>query len=570
MSVQSRFELHEGGLTWLRSQRHRVINILLGLVVALGPFGLAASVLRFVREGVSTPTMWVYLVAYVTIIVLFVFRRIGDDLRALGFILVIYAFSFYSFYNGWLVSGGRLFLLTMVSVSSVLVNPRAGFHAALLAFLTYIGFGLAFGLGWLDLRGLPDPTTFSPIFVEGIGFAMVIGLTVVTPWFFQQALAATARANQAAQDARAMADQRAEALETANGLIAARAEAMQAISDIAQEVTAVLSLRDLLVRAVTLISERLGFYHTAVFLLDEAREYAVLRAASSAGGMAMQARGYRVPVDGPSVVSFVVNYGESRIVENAGASAVHFDQPDLPNSQSAIVLPLKARGEIIGALDVQSTTAAAFSPENVIVLQTLTNQIATAIDNARLLAETQQSLETARRAYGDVTRRAWQEMLRQRTDLSRRYDPQGVLPSDDQWRAEMVQAAETGQVVVASGNGTTAATVPVRVRGQVIGVLDAHKPAGTGAWTTEEIALLETLADQLGIALDSARAHEDTQQQAIREQLAREITDKMRRAVDMDTLLQTTVQEMADVLGLSHAFVQLGTLRTPTGGQGAP
>jgi GAF domain-containing protein len=101
--------------------------------------------------------------------------------------------------------------------------------------------------------------------------------------------------------------------------------------------------------------------------------------------------------------------------------------------------------------------------------------------------------------------------------------------------------------------------VPIKVRDDVIGVLDTYKPAEAGEWTSEEITLLETLADQLGEALESARLYQDTQRRAAREQLTREITDKMRRATSIEDIVRTAVDELFGTMRTSRAFVRLGT-----------
>ena len=100
--------------------------------------------------------------------------------------------------------------------------------------------------------------------------------------------------------------------------------------------------------------------------------------------------------------------------------------------------------------------------------------------------------------------------------------------------------------------------MPIKVRGQVIGVIDAHKPDGAGEWTSEEVALMETLTEQLGVALESARLYQDTQRRAVHEQLTREITDKMRRATGVEDIVRTTVDELSRVLGTSRTFARLG------------
>ena len=101
--------------------------------------------------------------------------------------------------------------------------------------------------------------------------------------------------------------------------------------------------------------------------------------------------------------------------------------------------------------------------------------------------------------------------------------------------------------------------MPIKVRGDVVGVLDTYKPAEAGEWTDEEITLLETIADQLGMALESGRLYQDAQRRAVRERLTREITDQMRRAAGVEGIVQTAVNQLFDVLGASRTFVRLGS-----------
>jgi GAF domain-containing protein len=127
----------------------------------------------------------------------------------------------------------------------------------------------------------------------------------------------------------------------------------------------------------------------------------------------------------------------------------------------------------------------------------------------------------------------------------------------------MEQALQEGQLV--QGNGADSQTrtplaVPIKVRGNVIGVLDTYKSTKDGVWTSEEIALLETLAEQLGVALESGRLYHEAQRRAARERLTREITEKMRRAADVESIVQTAVDELFSVLGTSRAFVRLGAI----------
>jgi len=94
---------------------------------------------------------------------------------------------------------------------------------------------------------------------------------------------------------------------------------------------------------------------------------------------------------------------------------------------------------------------------------------------------------------------------------------------------------------------------------QVIGVLDTYKPASAGTWSPEEVALLERIVEELDPALESARLYRDTQSRAARERAIRQVTEEMRRAVDIEAILQSTVVELARALGAPRAYVRLGT-----------
>src|SRR5690606_34214496 len=131
----------------------------------------------------------------------------------------------------------------------------------------------------------------------------------------------------------------------------------------------------------SVISEKYGFYHVGVFLLDENRTYAILTAANSAGGQKMLARQHRLKVGEQGIVGSVTGSGEPRIALDVGADAVFFNNPDLPESHSEMALPLRSGGQVIGALDVQSTETGAFTHVDVQTLGLLAEQVSLAIEN---------------------------------------------------------------------------------------------------------------------------------------------------------------------------------------------
>ena len=208
-------------------------------------------------------------------------------------------------------------------------------------------------------------------------------------------------------------------------------------------------------------------------------------------------------------------------------------------------------------MSVQSDQTDAFGPHTLAALQTIADHVALAIDNARLFAESQQALETAQRAYGEMSRQTWGTRLSGRTDWGYVYSHQTIAPLGDEWRPGMLEAHQRGVNVQESDGKEPSLAVPLRVRDQVIGALSFTKPARDREWTTEEMSLLQTLVDQLGVALESAQLFEETQRRAARDRLLGEITARIRETLDMDTVLQTAVREIGEALGIAEVEVRL-------------
>jgi len=317
-------------------------------------------------------------------------------------------------------------------------------------------------------------------------------------------------------------------------------------------------------RTVHLISDRFGFYHAGIFLLDERREYAVLQAASSPGGQRMLAREHKLKVGEVGIVGHAAGTGKPRVALDVGADAVFFDNPDLPDTRSEMGLPLTVRGEVIGVLDVQSTEESAFSDEDVSILQTMADQIALAIENARLLGESQRALRELETAYRRYTQESWQEIThRSGRPPGYRYRRLGIEPAQEQ-TPEARQAWREGRPVVidtqleAQDNGHSTVSglaVPMKLRDQVVGVLNLRfegEPASTGT-----VSLIEEIANRLALALENVRLLEETHERAERERITANITTQIRASMDPETILQTAVRELGAALGTDRTFVQL-------------
>jgi GAF domain-containing protein/HAMP domain-containing protein len=317
----------------------------------------------------------------------------------------------------------------------------------------------------------------------------------------------------------------------------------------------------LLPEVTHLISQAFGYYHVGIFMADEAGRYAVLRAANSEGGQRMLARHHKLAVGTEGIVGYVVGTGQPRVALDVGADAAHFDNPDLPETRSEIALPLQASGRTFGALDVQSTQTAAFADEDVAILGMLADQVAIAIDNARLFAQTQSALQEAEETQRRYLRQEWERLMPALQATSHEYHASGVPPVGNAALPEIEQAIRQSDVVKITSQAAarSALAVPIKLRDQLIGVIDLHETEAEREWTADDVALVMAVADQAALALENARLLEQTEQRARREQLVTQIATKVRVAADVEGILRTGVQEIRRVLGASHGIVHLTT-----------
>ena len=335
-----------------------------------------------------------------------------------------------------------------------------------------------------------------------------------------------------------------------------RSSYLQAASEVGRAAASILDTNRLTSQVVEVIRSRFELYYVGLFLVDAANEYAVLQAGTGEAGKAMLARNHRIRV-GEGMIGWSVQNKQPRVALEAGEDAVRLVSDLLPLTRSEAALPLISRGNVLGALTVQSEQPGIFTDMTIAVLQTMADQVALALDNARLFSEADDALATMRRSYGELSREAWSELLRTRKTRGYRLDHAGVRPITEQ---ENIQVDDQDETLI---------KIPIRVREQLLGVIEAHKPEERGEWNQAEITLMTSLVEQLSIALENARLYEDTMIRAEKERVLADITSKVRATTDVNTILQTALHDLAEALRVPRGEIRLrvpGGRNDPDGG----
>ena len=337
-------------------------------------------------------------------------------------------------------------------------------------------------------------------------------------------------------------EQRVEERTTA---LSRRTSQLQAATQVARQAAAIKDTATLLNDAVRLISDQFDFYHAGIFLLDQNNEYAILQAASSEGGQKMLERGHRLQVGGQGIVGYAAAQKRPRIALDTGTDAHYFDNPDLPLTHSEAALPLIVRDRVIGVLDIQSDKSNAFTQDDLDTFQALADQLALAIDNARLFEETNTAMRAMEQITTEHVRQTWTETL-DRQELAYVYTPLGTSHSSVHPLVEEGAREPDSQALQAS----------ITLHDQKIGVIKIKRKEQN--WHPREQAMLEEIATQVGLALENARLLEETQEHAHRDQMVAAVSTRMRATLNLETILQTAARELQRGLNLKEAEVRLG------------
>lgn len=475
------------------------------------------------------------------------------------------------FYIAWVADGIRDIAFFAYAVPILIAALLIGGRAAMILTLASILAGWA--LAYAETIQLFTPTLDTPLnFARDMtGVLILMGILIYLMITSLQSSLARSRSvakelsasNQELNELRGNLQQQVEARTSE---LKKRASQLEAVSSVARTIASMQDINTLLPAITRLVSQQFGFYHVGIFLLDPQSQNAVLRAANSPGGLRMLSRQHSLQLDAHSIVGYSTLRGEPRIALDVGSDYVYFNNPDLPDTRSELAIPLRVAGEVIGSLDVQSTEKNAFSQEDVGVLTTLADQIAIAIENARLFGEARKALTESQAMFEQYAQQEWSSFARQVKTRGFVFDGKHVVTLEHRSQRAPVKAViQTGSL--AHVKTSAAVAVPIRLRGQTIGVLDVRAKEGQRPWKPDEIALLEAAAERTALALENARLIESAQRGAARERAIGDISTGIGAVSNLESILQTAVEELGRKIGgAAEVTLEIHTDDSPTSG----
>jgi transcriptional regulator with GAF, ATPase, and Fis domain len=230
-----------------------------------------------------------------------------------------------------------------------------------------------------------------------------------------------------------------------------------------------------------------------------------------------------------------------------------------------MAVPVIVEGQVVGVLDVQEDEMGGLDEGDASLLRSLANQVAVGMRNARLFAEVNTALVEVQALQTRFIAQAWSQVQTGGQD-----HPWALYSREDVASLNETAIAEARKhlsedrtlITVAIEDGQTvskAVVAPVMVQDTPIGQMQIHGLDPGRALTESELAMIEAVIDQVAQTAENLRLFEETRERASFEQAVGEISQKLRQASSMETLVKTAAEELSRVLGTSHSLVRMGT-----------
>jgi GAF domain-containing protein len=337
--------------------------------------------------------------------------------------------------------------------------------------------------------------------------------------------------------------------------LAERSRDLNVTQEIGRAIVGERDLQRMMDNVVNLIADNFEtIYHAQIFLRDD-NNFAVLRASTGEAGQALLSRGHKLEVGSVSVIGQVVEQSQTIIARDTAFSDVHRRNEFLQETRAELAIPLVIDNQVVGALDVQSKESDAFTPDQVAILETLTNDVTIALENIRLFEESSRRMRQVEIERRNRARLDWDTYLRPESGDVYESRAGNITSNDlDDIRRAVYQHNKPiiGEV---TANNSIPFGVPIRLRNQILGV--ATYELTRDEFRYDKVLLAEELVNRLAISLDNARLFRESQLSAERERIVNEISAKLQGETNINNIFDTAIQEVSRALRTPNVGIEL-------------
>lgn len=540
----------------LRTWQERLLN---GMLYAASGLGLPAFIIGSIaalRNGQPTQII-IFGVAYVFVLIItFIRRWIPYQVRAAGLLVITLGLGLDALRSTGLGGSGGILLVAFAVMATILFGLRGGWIAFGVSVAATLGAAWAITAGVLTSPYTTAPTDLGSWIIGGLVFALLTVILVIALGTLHRGLEASlSHENELVQTLLDQQTQLESRVGERTGDLQRQSLQLQTAAEIARLSAETTDLQTLLNEAIELIRARFGFYHASIFLMDDTRAWAELSASTGTAGRAMLDRRHKLAVGSASIIGWVTANRMPRVSPNVADDPFYFRNPTLPDTQSEMAVPLMIGPKLIGALDVQSTEPDAFGDVDIRVVEAIAGDLAFAIDHARLTEEREAQLSELETGLREQIRQSWTQYARAESPTIIHVGAQADNEGGEIAFEGLTEKAAEGRTVV-SEEGLEV-VVPVKVRGETIAAIAARRPAAEGAWKPDDIALIEAVAGQAALAMETARQYAEEQRRVAELEVVNRVSQAASQLVRVDSLLRMVGRQVLQVMDEADVVVAL-------------
>lgn len=370
---------------------------------------------------------------------------------------------------------------------------------------------------------------------------------------------------------------RTDESEESNEIVPAKVERLQGqlqlMVELARITNSTRDLNELMAATLRQLRESYGLAFVGIFLIDEFGQWAVLRGGTGDAGASPVEQGYQIKLDANSPLSYALKMNEPVFLDHGKHGTEAFVEPLLPTTAMAVVTPLAAHGQTRGFLTMHCMDARmdeqCLTAEDAPMLKVIGENLAYAIENVELFARAQTSVQELERAQRGYVRETWGSRLPGQ-ELVYTQKEDAFAPANGNGLGKVVPGTEAPGTNGSTKDSETGGTlsVPITLRGEVIGTVDLFDVTQERFWNEEEKALASSVVEQMALAVENARLFEDAQARAQELATINQISQAATMAHDLETLFQGIYEQLKTTMPCDAMIVNLhdaatGETRTP-------
>lgn len=481
-----------------------------------------------------------FIVLYILLLAITILK-VAYSIRAFSLLIMVFTIGTNSIlaWGPWL--DGSIFFITFVALSALLFDQHVDIFALIISVFTFILIATLQQLGIYQLWAPNAPvTTFIDWAAYIINFSIVSAVIAFAIEQIKEAFAHVVQETQITLSVltteRAQLEdrvqERTEELET-------RSLQLRSSAAVARTIAEMQDVSELMDATTKLTSDRFGYYHVGLYLLDDRKKTAFLQASSSVTGKQLIGQGFRVEPDRSNIINLVIEQKRPFITLDVDANFIR--DINFPLTRSRMMLPLTVRGNIIGVMDIHSDQLQSFNTQDAEVLQTLADLVAISIDNVRLINGTRSLVIQLEASSSIQTNETWKNFT-SRQKPAYQYTLAGVRPLFSNNKLEHEEGMH----------------VPLTLHGQQIGSIVLKRKGMIATWSDRERILVEKVADQVALALENSRLVDETQKNAMRNQVIANISARVRETLDVESVIRTATTELRRVFDLKEVEISIG------------